>query len=63
MLVGLTATILVPALNGGAGAQATKIDDKLLVGKWTTEKNRAGRDFYIEFKSGDKLCSVETIYW
>lgn len=46
---------LTAALDGGADAQDTKIDGKLLVGKWTTSKDKSDKYFSIEFDDRGKL--------
>lgn len=54
-LVMLTTTILTAALGGDADAQDTKVDGKLLTGKWTTSKEKSEKYFFIEFDDQSKI--------
>lgn len=55
VLVGVATAVLMPALGGVAGGRqdATKIDAKLLVGRW--QPKQEGEGFYVEFTQDGKM--------
>jgi uncharacterized protein (TIGR03066 family) len=55
VLAGLAVAALTVAAGGFAAGQDSKIDAKLLVGKWTPKEEGKEGDFYVEFAKDGKL--------
>lgn len=58
VLAGMAGVALTVALGGGASGQVTKVDAKLLVGKWVQHQEKGGEKLseYAEFTADGKVA-------